>query len=124
MNERLSTLLVAIFAGAAGILGVGAVTGANASQASPPNVVVHVDAPMTLRAICLPERIRIEVDDTSNALPRLLNPDEDALRGRGIMLVDSLATDWGTELHATGKTVWFEIDIRTATEEVHGKPPP
>ena len=84
------------------------------------NVVRHVDAPMTVRAICLPDRIRIEVDDPSTDPPRVMHPDEQTIRGRGIFLVDRLATDWGAEVHDDGKTVWFEIDVTTATEEVHG----
>jgi anti-sigma regulatory factor (Ser/Thr protein kinase) len=83
------------------------------------NVVLHVDAPITLRAICQPERIRVEVDDPSTEPPRLMHPDRDTTRGRGILLIDSLATDWGTDVHDDGKTVWFEIDVTTATDEVH-----
>ena len=86
------------------------------------NVVRHVDAPMTVRAICRPERIRVEVEDPSTEPPRLMQPDTDTMRGRGIMLVEALATDWGAEVHDAGKTVWFEIDVTTATREVHGDP--
>lgn len=30
-------------------------------------------------------------------------------RGRGLLLVDQLATSWGTTHHATGKSVWFRL---------------
>jgi hypothetical protein len=41
--------------------------------------------------------------------------------GRGVLLIDALASQWGIEQHAEGgKTVWFEIDVTTATDEVHG----
>lgn len=30
-------------------------------------------------------------------------------RGRGLLLVDQLATAWGTSHHATGKSVWFRL---------------
>jgi hypothetical protein len=40
--------------------------------------------------------------------------------GRGAFLVDALANDWGADVHPEdGKTVWFEIDITTATIEAH-----
>ena len=39
------------------------------------------------------------------------------------MLVDALSTDWGSDVHDAGKTVWFEIDVETATKEVHDTPP-
>ena len=64
--------------------------------------------------------MRIEVDDPSTEPPVLQNPDPLDERGRGILLVESLATSWGVDIHETGKTVWFEIDVDTATEEVHG----
>jgi anti-sigma regulatory factor (Ser/Thr protein kinase) len=83
------------------------------------NVVRHVAAPMTVRAICRPERIRVEVDDPSTERPRLMHPDQETMRGRGILLVDALADEWGTDVHDAGKTVWFEIDVRTATDEMH-----
>jgi anti-sigma regulatory factor (Ser/Thr protein kinase) len=83
------------------------------------NVVRHVDAPMTVRAICGPERIRVEVEDPSREPPQLMHPDTHDRRGRGIMLVDALSTEWGTDVHDAGKTVWFEIDVTTATKEVH-----
>jgi hypothetical protein len=33
----------------------------------------------------------------------------DQVDGRGLLVVDKLATDWGTERRATHKVVWFEI---------------
>jgi hypothetical protein len=60
------------------------------------------------------------VDNPSTDAPVLQHPDAETPRGRGILLLDALATDWGTDLRTEGKTVWFEIDIRDATEEVHG----
>ena len=79
------------------------------------NVVRHVGAPMQLRAVRYPSSIRIEVDDPSTEPP--VRQDH----GRGILLVESLATGWGVELRDDGKTVWFEIDVETATDEVHGE---
>jgi anti-sigma regulatory factor (Ser/Thr protein kinase) len=84
------------------------------------NVVRHVGSPMTLRATSEGATLRIEVDDPSTDAPVLQHPETHDARGRGILLVDALATHWGTELRADGKTVWFEIDVGTATREVHG----
>jgi hypothetical protein len=33
----------------------------------------------------------------------------DEVDGRGLLVVDKFATDWGTEQRATHKVVWFEI---------------
>ena len=84
------------------------------------NVVRHVGSPMTVRALRHPTRIRVEVDDLSTQRPTLQRPGPLEEGGRrGILLVDSLADKWGTEMRDRGKTVWFEIDVRTATAEVH-----
>jgi anti-sigma regulatory factor (Ser/Thr protein kinase) len=84
------------------------------------NVVEHVGSPMTVRAVRQPSSIRIEVEDNSAEPPVLQHPDALDDHGRGILLIDALATQWGTEPRDGGKTVWFEIDVTTATEEVHG----
>ena len=62
------------------------------------------------------ERLRVEVSDASNEVPRLRHPKEDDEEGRGLALVAMLAARWGTDArkvngtYAIGKTVWFEID--------------
>ncbi|WP_019874509.1 ATP-binding SpoIIE family protein phosphatase [Sporichthya polymorpha] len=37
-------------------------------------------------------------------------------RGRGLMLVDRLASAWGTSHHATGKSVWFRLGTDTVPD--------
>ncbi|WP_443066589.1 ATP-binding protein [Streptomyces sp. NBC_01260] len=56
--------------------------------------------------------IRIEVTDTrTERIPALATPAPDAEAGRGLLLVATLATLWGTtsRVAAPGKTVWAEI---------------
>jgi hypothetical protein len=36
-----------------------------------------------------------------------------------MLFIDTLADAWGTDIRAGGKTVWFELDVSTATSEVH-----
>lgn len=57
--------------------------------------------------------LRIEVEDHSRDVPvredplaDLDNDDYDANGGRGLVLVDGLADDWGYDLLPTGKVVW------------------
>jgi serine phosphatase RsbU (regulator of sigma subunit) len=83
------------------------------------NVVVHVGSPMTLRITRHPSAIRVDVEDPSSVLPELRHPGIDEERGRGVLFVSELATDWGAERTEGGKTVWFEIDTSTATAEAH-----
>jgi anti-sigma regulatory factor (Ser/Thr protein kinase) len=86
------------------------------------NVVTHVGAPMTLRVQRGPGTMRVEIADDSSDAPVLRHPDSADEHGRGVLLVDQLAADWGVEHHPeNGKTVWFEIDVSTATDEVHGQ---
>jgi hypothetical protein len=85
------------------------------------NVVRHVGAPMTLRARfdTSAARIRVEVDDPSTDSPVLRHPEPNEDGGRGILFIDTLADAWGTDIRAGGKTVWFELDVSSATSEIH-----
>ena len=85
------------------------------------NVVTHVGAPMTLRVQRGPSTMRVEIEDPSTDLPVVRHPDPAEEHGRGVLLIDELANAWGVEPRADGKTVWFEIDVSTATAEVHGE---
>jgi anti-sigma regulatory factor (Ser/Thr protein kinase) len=84
------------------------------------NAVRHVGHPVRLRVATPGDRIRVEVDDDSSTEPRVVHVDEHETHGRGMLLVDHLSTRWGFEQRVRGKTVWFEISVVTATEEVHG----
>jgi serine/threonine-protein kinase RsbW len=56
--------------------------------------------------------VRISVRDEGEGLPRVKHPSPTALGGRGVGLVDSLASRWGVQDHgATGKTVWFVLHL-------------
>jgi anti-sigma regulatory factor (Ser/Thr protein kinase) len=76
------------------------------------NVIVHAATPCRLR-LSQPRsgRLRVEVhNDTDAAAAITLTPHRPAGEdGRGLLLVDALAATWGTSTHATGTTVWFEI---------------
>ncbi|MFD9070276.1 ATP-binding protein [Streptomyces lasiicapitis] len=56
--------------------------------------------------------LRVEVTDTrGDELPKARHAGPDAESGRGLLLVEALATRWGTEVGpAPCKTVWAEID--------------
>jgi anti-sigma regulatory factor (Ser/Thr protein kinase) len=81
------------------------------------NVVTHVGAPMTLRVRRASSAMRVEIDDPSTDVPVVRHPAAADEHGRGMLLVDELATAWGVEPRAEGKTVWFELDVSTATAE-------
>lgn len=64
-------------------------------------------------------RVRVEVTDTEPTRPVPRDAPLDAESGRGLVLVESLAADWGSVAVAGGKAVWFEIGPadRTAAYE-------
>ncbi|MFJ2258904.1 ATP-binding protein [Streptomyces sp. NPDC087844] len=60
--------------------------------------------------------IRIEVTDTHPALPTRRTPPPDEDQGRGLLLVDALATRWGVrDRVGPGKTVWVECSAVSST---------
>jgi anti-sigma regulatory factor (Ser/Thr protein kinase) len=55
--------------------------------------------------------LRIAVTDGDPRPPMARVRQELTVGGWGLALVDSLSTEWGTDIdEARGKTVWFEID--------------
>ncbi|MBO1415014.1 ATP-binding protein [Streptomyces sp. FH025] len=61
-----------------------------------------------------PGWLRIEVRDSSRALPCMILADNHPVneRGRGLKIVDDLADRWGADLLPRGKGVWFELRVR------------
>ena len=58
---------------------------------------------------CTRGELRVDVHDTSWAMPELVDAPADAESGRGLMLVASLVTDWGYYPTLTGKAVYFTL---------------
>jgi anti-sigma regulatory factor (Ser/Thr protein kinase) len=73
------------------------------------NAVVHARGPICLTVHSGAHWVRIEVEDQGRGRPALRPTTRDQLEGRGLRMVDKLATDWGTERRATHKVVWCEI---------------
>jgi anti-sigma regulatory factor (Ser/Thr protein kinase) len=100
--------------------GLGEVTELLASELVT-NAVTHVgEQPIVLRVRAGSDRIRVEVDDPGGGEPFIRHVDETTTHGRGLLIVESLATAWGTRHHPDdGKSVWFEVDVETADAEMH-----
>ena len=55
--------------------------------------------------------LRAEVEDSGTELPQLPPvPPPSQVRGRGLNIVDTVASRWGSQHSRRGKTVWFELD--------------
>jgi len=76
------------------------------------NAVVHGPAGGTVRVRVLVQGavVWVGVSDEGGGRPVAGRPEPTAPSGRGLALVDALAGSWGTQRHAAGKTVWFEVD--------------
>jgi anti-sigma regulatory factor (Ser/Thr protein kinase) len=78
------------------------------------NAFLHGSGPIRLD-MCFDDEesaiLRVEVGDGAAELPVVRESGPQAERGRGMMLVETLATRWGTRSRAgAGKVVWFELD--------------
>jgi anti-sigma regulatory factor (Ser/Thr protein kinase) len=75
------------------------------------NAVRHAHTPIGLRLYRAAGDVTVEITDDNTHLParRLADPDDE--NGRGLMLVESLASAWGARPTRTGKSVWFTLDL-------------
>ncbi|WP_254407443.1 SpoIIE family protein phosphatase [Streptomyces sp. GMY02] len=77
------------------------------------NVLLHTESGAVLTLEVLPDpvrRVRLWVKDRSSAWPRRRTPGEAATSGRGLLMVDAVATRWGVEPRGEGKAVWCEFE--------------
>jgi anti-sigma regulatory factor (Ser/Thr protein kinase) len=74
------------------------------------NAITHQPGrTITVAIVCSPGQLRVDVHDTSRALPVLAPAPVDAETGRGLMLVDTLSDEWGTYRTPAGKAVYFTL---------------
>ncbi|NJQ01873.1 ATP-binding protein [Streptomyces zingiberis] len=73
------------------------------------NAIVHTGATCTVVLRWTGQRLRVEVTDTSPESPMVNRSDADEEHGRGMLLVEALASCWGSRPVAAGKEVWFEV---------------
>ena len=81
------------------------------------NAVLHArtDFRVTLRSDGL-GHLRIEVRDGKGHMSSPAPPLPAATSGRGLVLVSTLATAWGTQVVGEGKVVWVELHARGHAE--------
>ncbi|MYS24173.1 PAS domain S-box-containing protein [Streptomyces sp. DvalAA-14] len=76
------------------------------------NVLLHTEGGAVLTLEVLPEpvrRVRLSVQDRSSQWPRRRSPGEAATSGRGLLMIDAMASSWGVEPRGDGKAVWCEF---------------
>ena len=75
------------------------------------NAVRHTGSPQYLRLSRAGDTLRVEVADGEKQPPVLNQQDPLATSGRGLRILDQLATRWGSEPTEDGKAVWFEFEL-------------
>jgi sigma-B regulation protein RsbU (phosphoserine phosphatase) len=77
------------------------------------NAVVHAGTQIELHLDIGPRSARVEVIDyRPGPMPALLGEPHDGREaGRGMLLLDVIATEWGTRHFAGGKAVWFTLGV-------------
>jgi PAS domain S-box-containing protein len=73
------------------------------------NAIRHARYPIEMHLCQAASEIIVEITDDSAQQPQRRLPDEHDEDGRGLLLVDALATGWGSRPASLGKTVWFTL---------------
>ena len=76
-----------------------------------------------LSVSCSCDQLRVDVHDTSRSLPVLADVPSDAETGRGLLLVATLAAEWGFYRTPAGKAVYFTLAPQSDFAEVGGRGP-
>jgi anti-sigma regulatory factor (Ser/Thr protein kinase) len=75
------------------------------------NAVIHGRTEFEVVVRLSPERLRIEVIDGNARPPSPVMVPTRSTSGRGLSIVQQIASAWGVEQHETGKVVWFELPV-------------
>jgi anti-sigma regulatory factor (Ser/Thr protein kinase) len=76
------------------------------------NAVLHARTPVELTLCRTDGGVRVEVaDEDPESVERALRQRrrQEATTGRGLAMVDALASHWGVTLARSGKSIWFEL---------------
>ncbi|MFF1420702.1 ATP-binding protein [Streptomyces sp. NPDC058280] len=80
---------------------------------------VPVGGALLLKVDADDQRVRVECHDANRRRPRLRHPAADDQSGRGLLLVEAIASRWGVGERPFGKFVWFELDLKPEDADLH-----
>jgi anti-sigma regulatory factor (Ser/Thr protein kinase) len=75
------------------------------------NAIIHAQSAASLRLEQEGSVLRVSVADGSTSVPKRRPYSPTATTGRGLMILDAVADDWGVEIGPDGKVVWFELTL-------------
>jgi anti-sigma regulatory factor (Ser/Thr protein kinase) len=87
------------------------------------NALLHARTTLTLTLELGRDRVRVSVEDASQAPATLRRYRSDSLTGRGLGVVASLSHRWGINAEPDGKTVWAELGLAGGPPPTGPRPP-
>jgi len=86
------------------------------------NSILHARTQMSLGvAVSEHGEVFVAVGDQNLAMPEQQPYSDSRSTGRGLMLVDALAAEWGVRTHEDGKTMWFVLRGSVAAADGRGR---
>lgn len=73
------------------------------------NALLHARSAAELAVRLVDGRLRVAVSDATATVPVRKRYGKDAATGRGLLLIETMSSAWGTEPVDGGKVVWFEL---------------
>jgi anti-sigma regulatory factor (Ser/Thr protein kinase) len=84
------------------------------------NAVVHAGTDVQVIMEVEGDRLHIEVIDLTQRPPVIrYAPYDDLQTGRGLTLLDTVASSWGVEPLEQGKSVWFDLDTSAGNADAN-----
>jgi hypothetical protein len=91
------------------------------------NAVVHAESKFAVTVVypSASGRVRVEVTDRDATHPAPTRPPPNVPHGRGLLLVSTLADEWGVQeaRRRSGKSIWFELTPTTAANSAQARQP-
>lgn len=87
------------------------------------NVTLHARTELQVTVRFEDDTLWGEVKDWNARLPQPCVAPDNATTGRGLALVQSIATRWGMERDDDGKTVWFALEVDPSAPVGGSRPP-
>ncbi|MFJ7903668.1 SpoIIE family protein phosphatase, partial [Streptomyces sp. NPDC096198] len=75
------------------------------------NAVQHAQGPLGVHVCRTDTDLTVEISDRSHHLPQPRQAADDEECGRGLLLVRTVADDWGVRPTDEGKTTWFSLKV-------------
>jgi anti-sigma regulatory factor (Ser/Thr protein kinase) len=73
------------------------------------NVVCHARTEARVRVNIRSDRLEVEISDAGDATAAVTPVQPTTQGGRGLRIVEAIATSWGVRRCPRGKTVWFQL---------------